>query len=105
MGVVLVAWVAASRANAEHLVAPSSPAKAEAVESGTSSLIMTSDRPVLSGTRKLGERQRVLSVTRASAAGVEASVFVGSHLLDSPSLISVGPFAFGLAGRGPPGLT
>jgi hypothetical protein len=35
---------------------------------------------------------------------VEASVFVGAHLLDSPSLISAGPFALGLAGRGPPGL-
>lgn len=102
LGVVLVVCVCASRADAEHLVEPFSRAKTGSLESGTSPLFTTPDRPVLSGKGKLEERQRIISAAKVAAAGVEASVFAGSHRLDPPSPISVGAFACCLAGRGPP---
>jgi hypothetical protein len=101
LGVVFVAWVASSRDDPAHVLAPTSRAKAE-VELAASSLYTTSDSPTPSRTGKLRDWQCALSATKASSIGVEAPPIVGTHLTDSTSLTCVGPFGCLLAGRGPP---
>jgi hypothetical protein len=100
--IALLTWSAASESSAEHFVAPSSPADPVAIESVLTLLVTTSDRPVLSLHTKLDEGQRELwfMTVRVPTIGAPASVVGSVRLL--PSVLSAGPAAQGLAGRGPP---
>lgn len=101
LALALLTWSAASGSSAEHIVVPSSPADAVAIESVPTLLVTTSDRPVSYLLRKLGEGQRALSIMAVSPAiGVPATV--ARNVRSSRSVLSAGPVAQGLAGRGPP---
>jgi hypothetical protein len=102
LALALLAWSAASGSRAGHLVTPSSPADAAAIESGPTLLTATSDRPVLSQRTRLGGGQRELwfMTVGVPTIGPPASMSGSAHL--SPSVLSAGPVAHGLAGRGPP---
>jgi hypothetical protein len=106
VALALHGWVAAPASSAEHPVVRSEPADAEAIESVPAPLVTTSGRPVLSLHARLGESQRALwdmPVKVPAAIGAPASL-LGS-VRPSSSILSAGPVAQGLAGRGPPSST
>jgi hypothetical protein len=101
----LLGWVAAPPSSAEHPVVRSEPADAEAIESVPAPLVTTSGRPVFSLHARLGESHRALwdMPVKVPAIGAPASL-LGS-VRPSSSILSAGPVAQGLAGRGPPSST
>jgi hypothetical protein len=105
VALALHGWVAAPASSAEHPVVRSEPADAEAIESVPAPLVTTSGRPILSLHARLGESHRALwdMPVKVPAIGGPASL-LGS-VRPSSSILSAGPVAQGLAGRGPPSST
>jgi hypothetical protein len=105
LALALLGWIAAARSIEEHPTARSSPAGAEVIEPVPTLLVTTSNRPVLSPHARLGESHRVpwAKTVRVPVIGAPASV-LGS-VRSSPSILSAGPVAQGLSGRGPPSST
>lgn len=104
LAIGLLGLVAASRSSAEHPVVGSSPADAVAIESIPTLLVTTSDRPVLSLRMRLGEGQRALWLMTVNAPAIAAPAW-GESVRSPASVLSAGPVAQGLAGRGPPSAT
>ena len=104
LALALFGWVAAPRSSAEHPVGRSLPPVASAIESFPSALGTASDRPSRSFNPRLGEGQRALWIATVSVPGM-APISVPRSLRSSPSILSAGPIALGLAGRGPPSST
>lgn len=100
----LLGWVAASR-SIPHPVVRSSPPGAQAIESVPTLLVTASDRPALSPRARLGESQRALWAMAVGVSTIGASASVLGSVRSSPSILSAGPVAQGLAGRGPPSST
>ena len=101
LALALFGWVAAPRSSAEHPVGRSLPPVASAIESFPSALGTASDRPIRSLHTRLGEGQRALWGMTVGVPAM-APLSVGRNLRSSPSILSAGPIALGLAGRGPP---
>ena len=104
LALALFGWVAAHRSSAEHPVGRSLPPVASAIESFPSVLGTASDRPLRSFSPRLSEGQRALWITTVSVPGM-APFSVPRSVRSSPSILSAGPIALGLAGRGPPSST
>ena len=101
--VALLAWTAVSRSGADRLLAPSAaPDRTVAIESVPTPLVMTSDRPVITGSGRRTEGSRALSLAVAALDGVVASIPLAWDVRHPRSLTAGGPLAFGLARRGPP---
>jgi hypothetical protein len=101
----LFGWVAVSQSSPEHPLVRSSLADAERIESVSTLLVTTSGRRVLPPHTRLGESQRALWVITVSAPAIWASASSLGRVHFSPSILSAGPVAQGLAGRGPPSST
>jgi len=104
LALALFGWVAAPRSSAEHPVGSSMPPVASAIESFPSVLGAASDRPLRSFSPRLGEGQRAIWIATVSLPGM-APLSVPKSVRSSPSILSAGPIALGLAGRGPPSST
>jgi hypothetical protein len=105
VALALLGWVAASQSSPEDPLVRSSSADAERIESIPTLFVTASGRPVLPLHTRLDESQRALWVVTASVPAIEASASAAGNLHFSPSILSAGPVAQGLAGRGPPSLT
>jgi len=95
-------WSAASGSSSKDLGVLSSPANAASIESVLTVFVATSDRPVLSVHPKLGEGQHGPWFTPVRVPTIGAPASVSESVRLSPSVLSAGPVAQGLAGRGPP---
>jgi hypothetical protein len=104
LALALFGWVAVPRSSAEHPVGHSLPPVASAIESFPSALGTVSDRPIRSLHTRLGDGQRALWIMTVSVPGM-APLSAPRSLRSSPSILSAGPIALGLAGRGPPSST
>jgi hypothetical protein len=101
----LFGWVAVPRSSPEHPLVRSSLADAERIESVSTLPVTTSGRRVLLPHTRFGESQRALWVRRVSVAAIGAPASALRRVHFSPSILSAGPVAQGLAGRGPPSST
>jgi hypothetical protein len=104
LALAVFGWVAAPRSSAEHPVDRSLPPVASAIESFPSVVGTASDRPLRSFNPRPTEGQRAFWITTVSVPGM-APLSVPRSLRSSPSILSAGPIALGLAGRGPPSST
>jgi len=104
LALALFGWVAAPRSSAEHPVGRSLPPVASSIESFPTALGTTSDRPTRSLHTRSDEGHRAFWIMTVSVPGM-APLSMPRSLLSSPSVLSAGPIALGLAGRGPPSST
>jgi hypothetical protein len=102
LALAIIGWVAASRSSAEHPVVRSSPADSEVIESDPTLLVTTFARPAVSVHVRLGESQRALWAMTLAVPTIGPAASVLGSVRSSPSILSAGPVAHGLAGRGPP---
>jgi hypothetical protein len=105
LALALLGWVVAPRSSPEHPLVASSPADAARIESVPTLLVTTSSRPVPPLHTRFGESQRALWVITVSVPAIGAPALASGRVHFSPSILSAGPVAHGLAGRGPPSST
>jgi hypothetical protein len=105
VALALHGWVAAPPSSAEHPVVRSEPGDAEAIESVPAPLVTTSGRPILSLHARLGESHRALWDMPVNVPAIRAPASLLGSVPPSSSILSAGPVAQGLAGRGPPSST
>lgn len=97
--------IAVPQSNPDHPLVRSSLADAERIESVSTLLVTTSGRRVLPPYTRFGESQRALWVIALNVHAIGASAASLGRVHFSPSILSAGPVAQGLAGRGPPSST
>jgi hypothetical protein len=104
LALAVFGWVAAPRSSAEHPVGRSFPPVASSIESIPTALGTASDRPTRSLHTRFDEGNRSLWIMTVSVPAI-ALLSDRRSLRPSPSILSAGPIALGLAGRGPPSST